>query len=128
MDLLPPPLRGHDGHPHAKLAAAVFTDLAKVGIPVYVIDDSDDHSHVAGGLVLRLGTPPMGVFLSWYVPEESRLAKAKTDESAKVFAAAAAMTTTAVGILASFGYYVKTEFSDPTFPYSFIYVLPEPPS
>ncbi|MFJ3308291.1 hypothetical protein ACIPSA_35480 [Streptomyces sp. NPDC086549] len=126
MDLLPPELRSYDGHPHALLAAAVCADLAKVGVPVYLVDDSDDHSHVAGGLVLRLGVEGMGVFLSWYVPEEDRLAKAHDSEAATVFGAAAALTTTIVGILAGFGYRVKPEFDNPDFPYPFVYVLPQP--
>jgi hypothetical protein len=126
MDLLPPALRGYDGHPNARLAAAVITDLAKVGSPVYVVDDSDDHSHVTGGLTLRLNAPSRGVFLSWCVPNEDRLRGAQTAESAKVFAAAAALTTATLGILATFGHHVTTELSDPAFPYPFIYVLPRP--
>jgi hypothetical protein len=125
MDLLPPELRSYNGHPYAQLAAAVCTNLAKVGVPVYLVDDSDDHSHVAGGLVLRLGTESMGLFLSWYVPEEVRLTKGQDSETAKVFGAAAALTTTIVGILASFGYRVKPVFDHPDFRYPFVYVLPQ---
>ncbi|MFD7702161.1 hypothetical protein [Streptomyces caelestis] len=39
--------------------------------------------------------------------------KTKDYEAARVFAAAAALTTTTVRTLARFGYYVTTEFPDP---------------
>ncbi len=61
----------------------------------------------------------MGVFLSWYVPEEDRLAKAQNSEAATAFEAAA-LTTTVVGILAGFGYRMKSEFDNPDFPYPFV--------
>jgi hypothetical protein len=45
-----------DGHVRVKIAAAFFTDLVKIGIPVYAVEDSDDHSRVADDSVLRLDT------------------------------------------------------------------------
>ncbi|MEE1751222.1 hypothetical protein [Streptomyces sp. SP18CS02] len=73
MVLLPPELHSYDGHPLAELAAKVMADLTKVGVVVHVIDDSDDDSHVNGGITLSLvGPASAGVSLpgtcrtSWF--------------------------------------------------------------
>ncbi|MFF5019759.1 hypothetical protein [Streptomyces sp. NPDC001165] len=46
--------------------------------------------------------------------------QAQDSEAARVLGAAAALTTTIVGILAGFGYRVKPEFDNTDIPYPFV--------
>ncbi|MER6715537.1 hypothetical protein [Streptomyces sp. NPDC000877] len=124
MVLLPPELRSRDGHlPLAELAAKVMADLTKTGVVVHVIDDSDDDSHVNGGVTLSLGPASAGVSLAWHVPNELRMSKSETRQKEVVFGAAAALTSAIISILTNFGHRVRTEFNEPGYPYPLVYVL-----
>ncbi|MGW0999202.1 hypothetical protein ACWD5V_39245 [Streptomyces sp. NPDC002523] len=123
MVILPPELRSYDGHPHAELAAAVMADLAKVGVPVRVVDLDAEDSHVDAGVSLSLDGPGPGVSLSWYVPNEVTHSASERKEKEQVFGAAATLTSAVISILTNFGHRVVTRFEDPGYPYPYINVL-----
>ena len=120
MTSLPPELRRYDGDPLATLAARVIADLARVGVPAHFIDLDDgavDDSHVVNGI--RLSIAGNELLLGWHLPDELSL---KGLERNRAFSAAAALTTTVVGILVNCGYQLRTEFADPDFPYPYVYM------
>ncbi|MGW7639884.1 hypothetical protein OG301_04165 [Streptomyces platensis] len=126
MDLLPPQLRSFDGHPHAKLAAKVMADLAKVGLPAHVVDDADDHSRVNGGVVLYISEPPgKELLVSWYVPDEQRYRARDAQDRPEAMGAVATLTAAMVSVLTAFNYRVRTEYNDRDFPYPFVYLQPD---
>jgi hypothetical protein len=114
-----------DGHPHAELAATVIADLARVGVPVGVVDlGTSEDSHVDAGVALSLGGPGPGVSLSWYVPGEVAHSESEGKEKEQVFGAAATLTSAVISILTDFGHRVMPRFEDPGYPYPYINVLP----
>ncbi|MEF3118923.1 hypothetical protein [Streptomyces chrestomyceticus] len=125
MDLLPPELRSFDGHPLAPLAAKVIADLTKVGIPVHVVDESDDHSHVTGGIALRMSEEPAKeLMLYWHVPDEDRYRAEEARERPEVTGAVATLSAAVVSVLLAFDHRVRTVYDDPAFPYPFIWIRP----
>ncbi|MVO85313.1 hypothetical protein GPA10_11250 [Streptomyces sp. p1417] len=127
MDELPPQLRNMDRHPLTPLAAKVITDLAKVGIPAHVVDNSDDRSHVHCGVVLHLYSCPSDpsgqeLLLRWYVPDEDGYRGEGARERLEVMGAAATLTAAVVSVLTAFGHRVRTAYEEPNLPYPFIYV------
>jgi hypothetical protein len=94
-----------------------MANLAKVGIPVHIVDDADCHSHVSGGVVLYISEPPgKELLLSWYMPNEEKYSGREVQDRPEAMGAIATLTTTVVSILAAFNHQVRTEYGDCDFP------------
>jgi hypothetical protein len=126
MALLPPELRGLDGHPLADLAAQVREDLIKVGIPVHVLDHrSGSNDQAVNGVTLFLDEGQPYVSLAWHIPDERRYRGQETEERDQVYNAAVVLTSTVTSVLTTFGYRVSVEFTDPEYIWPFIRVRPD---
>ncbi|MEV0227327.1 hypothetical protein [Streptomyces sp. NPDC050704] len=125
MALLPPDLRGFDGHPLAGLAAQVREDLIKVGIPVHVLDDSGRNDHAVNGVTLNLAEGLGYVSLAWHIPDERHYHGQETVERDRVYNAAVVLTSAVTSVLTTFGHRVSVEFTDPEYVWPFICVTPD---
>lgn len=121
MTALPPDLQALDGHPHAALAADLWADLTRIGLPVRLaIGDPPDES----GVVISPDTT--GISVCWRVPGHETAEAAAIDFSTAmaeeadacsaaghVLHAAAVLTTALAGILVSHGYHLGGAYLGP---------------
>lgn len=103
---LPEPLRPYDGHPCAPLAAHLWADLHRIGIPVHLVDGLAPVAPVPDGVKMTL--TESSVCMSWAKPDEGA-PQDGSDQLAMVTHAAFILTNTLVGILSAQGYRVQTD-------------------
>ncbi|MFJ9777175.1 hypothetical protein ACIRVF_39075 [Kitasatospora sp. NPDC101157] len=111
---LPPALRQFDGHPNAALAARVWRDLTRIGIPVHLM--TDERGQGPDGMSLAVNDDSLT--LVWNRPTGDTTSPAFDDVFTEASHAAHVLTAAIAGILVTFGYQVKgkLEFGEEAFP------------